>query len=123
MCVRSHRLSVGLFRLAARLFAISVTDGAKTSIFAATASELTGRGYSFLEKSAVAKLKNQLAYNTEHMRELWELSDKLCGGDYSLTGAGAAAAGAMGDTSSAGAAAAEITAPVVGSTTSAAVSQ
>lgn len=80
------RCSVGVVigRVAAKLFAINVVDGAKTSVYAVTAPELEGKGYQFLAKSAIAPLKTKLAASVEAQTELWKLSEELLNQDYSL---------------------------------------
>lgn len=70
--------------VAAKFFAVSVVDGAKTSVYAVTAPELEGKGYQYLAKSSISSLWNKLAASAEAQTELWRLSEELLNHDYSL---------------------------------------
>lgn len=70
---------VGLMRFAGKLFGISVEQGATTSIFAASAPELTGRGCEWLDKAAIGKLGSKIAHDPKIQQQMWEFTEKSLG--------------------------------------------
>eukprot|EP00698_Gefionella_okellyi_P020857 TRINITY_DN6632_c0_g1_i1.p1 TRINITY_DN6632_c0_g1~~TRINITY_DN6632_c0_g1_i1.p1 ORF type:complete len:293 (-),score=36.36 TRINITY_DN6632_c0_g1_i1:53-931(-) len=71
-------------RLYFRMVGVSREKGALTSIYAATAPELTGAGCVWLENCKIATCPNKLALQPELRKELWEASEKLLNSDYTL---------------------------------------
>ena len=70
-----------VFRTMAKLsrpFLLSSKGGARTSVYASSAPELDGVTGEYLKKSRIAKASRQ-ARDDAGARQLWKLSEKLCG--------------------------------------------
>jgi hypothetical protein len=61
-----------------------VVRGAATSIYAAAAPELAGKGCAWLDKSTVATLGNKIAHDPEAQAALWEFSLKCAKEPFTL---------------------------------------
>ena len=61
-----------------RVRGISVEDGASTSVYAATSSEMEGVSCKYLEKSRIIR-SSKLSYDQDQAAALWELSARLTG--------------------------------------------
>ena len=61
-----------------RVRGISVEEGASTSVYAATSSEMEGVSGKYLEKSRIIR-SSKLSYDQDQAAALWELSARLTG--------------------------------------------
>lgn len=61
-----------------RLFMLSPAEGAQTSIYLATAGELSGISGKYFEKCRV-KQSSTLSYDQELAKKLWRISEELTG--------------------------------------------
>ncbi len=68
------RYSNALVRLSARLWALTPSQGAETSVFLATSDDVQNITGEYFEKKKMKKSARQ-SYDTELMEKLWELSE------------------------------------------------
>ncbi|KAL0481225.1 short-chain dehydrogenase [Acrasis kona] len=61
----------------------TIPAGAATSVFAATSSELTGKGGAYLEDCNITQTGTENSRDPENGRKLWALSEKLVGQTFS----------------------------------------